>query len=252
LTFGGGSLFVVGIGPGHWSLLTHQAAQILADRDCIIGYEAYVNQVRAWLPGANYISSPISHERQRAEEAVDRALEGQRVALISGGDAGIYGMASLALEVVESRNASNLIVGVIPGITAATAASALVGAPLGHDFAAVSLSDLLTPWETIRARLEAAASADFVTVLYNPASTRRRWQLREALEVFRRYRLPETPVGHVRAAYRVHEQIQISTLADFKPEAATMLSTIVIGNSTTRTWSEFMITPRGYSPPNTK
>lgn len=242
-----GDLSIVGIGPGHYALVTHQADEVLRHCDCIIGYEGYVNQLRAWLPAGNFVSSPIGAERQRAEEAVDRAIRGEHVALIGGGDAGVYGLAGLALEVIQERNAHNLMVGVVPGVTAATAVSALLGAPLGHDFAAISLSDRLTQWSTIIARLEAAAAADFVTVLYNPASRGRRRQLQEALEIFRRHRRPETPVGHVRAAYRKAEQISISTLADFDPGTATMLSTIVIGNSTTRAWNDWMITPRGYN-----
>jgi precorrin-3B C17-methyltransferase len=242
-----GSLAIVGIGPGEHALVTHQAEAALSSADCIIGYDGYVELVRAWLPDAEYVSSPISFEVGRAGEAVDRALAGQRVALIGSGDAGIYGLAGLAFELLEERDGLELPVEVVPGVTAALAAAALLGAPLGHDFAVISLSDLLTPWSAIRRRLEAAASADFVTVLYNPASRQRRLQLREAIQIFLEYRTPSTPVGHVISAYRSGQRVDISTLAGFDPDSAGMLSTIIVGNSATWTRRERMITPRGYT-----
>jgi precorrin-3B C17-methyltransferase len=241
-----GCLFIVGIGPGDEGCVTHRAAAVLGSVDCIIGYEGYVDLVRAWLPRAKYVASPIGQEVERTAEAVERAKAGGRVALIGSGDAGIYGLAGLALQILEQRNAVDLPIEVVPGVTSATAAAALLGAPLGHDFAVISLSDLLTPWTTIRMRLEAVAAADFVTVLYNPASKTRRAGLREAIEIFRRFREPATPVGHVQSAYRAGQQVRISTLHAFDPADAGMLSTIIIGNSATTTWNDRMITPRGY------
>lgn len=241
-----GALFIVGIGPGDAGTVTRRAAEVLRNVDRIVGYEGYVDLVRAWLPEQQYLPSPITQEVERARVAVERALRGEQVALIGSGDAGVYGLAGLALELLASRDAAELPVEVIPGVTAATAAAALLGAPLGHDFAVVSLSDLLTPWPLIQRRLEAAAEADFATVLYNPASARRRWQLEEARSIFLRHRSPETPVGLVTQAYRSGQRVSLSALASFDPAEAGMLSTVVIGNSTTFRWRDRLITPRGY------
>jgi precorrin-3B C17-methyltransferase len=241
-----GGLSIVGIGPGGRHLLTPWAAATLRRADRIIGYEGYVDLVRAWLPEGRFESSPIGSEAERAAAAVAAALAGEKVALIGSGDAGVYGLAGLALETMARRGAEDLQVAVVPGVTAATAAAALLGAPLGHDFAVISLSDLLTPWEKIRRRLEAAAAADFVTVLYNPASSRRRRQLEEAKAIFLEYRSPATPVGHVISAYRAGQSISIGPLSGFNPNSAGMMSTLIIGNSSTWRWREFMITPRGY------
>ncbi len=241
-----GKLSIAGIGPGAHELGTHQAEAALRSADLIVGYEAYVELLRGWLPEAHYDSSPIGSEVERAGAAVERALAGDHVALIGSGDAGVYGLAGLALELLAQRADSDLPVEVVPGVTAATAAAALLGAPLGHDFAVISLSDLLTPWETIRSRLEAAASADFVTVLYNPASARRRRQLQEAKAIFLKERSPATPVGHVVSAYRAGQRVSVTTLEAFDPKSAGMLSTVVIGNSSTWAWRGRLITPRGY------
>ncbi len=241
-----GALYIVGIGPGDYSLATHRAAEVLRGVDCIVGYEGYVDLVRSWLPDQSYVPSAISFEAERAQDAVARALRGETVALIGSGDAGVYGLAGLALQILAERDAISLTVEVVPGVTAATAAAALLGAPLGHDFAVISLSDLLTPWESIRRRIVAAAEADFVTVLYNPASQKRRHQLREARDIFLQHRAAATPVGLVTQAYRSGQQVAISTLGTFDTETAGMLSTVVIGNSTTFLWRDRLITPRGY------
>ena len=243
-----GSLAIVGIGPGDYAVVTHRAAEVLRSVGVIVGYEGYVELVRAWLPEQRYAASPITHEIERAEEAVDRACAGERVALIGSGDAGIYGLAGLALQILAERDAADLPVEVVAGVTAATSAAALLGAPLGHDFAVISLSDLLTPWEVIRRRLVAAAEADFATVLYNPASQRRRTQLEEARQIFLRWRAPQTPVGLVTQAYRSGQRLSLATLATFEPSEAGMLTTVVIGNSATFRWRDRLITPRGYRP----
>lgn len=242
-----GRLYIVGIGPGDYAHVTHRAEEVLRTVDCVVGYDGYVELVRSWLPGQNYSASPISLEVQRAEEAIRRARRGERVALIGSGDAGVYGLGGLALQLLADDNERTVAVEVVPGVTAALAAAALLGAPLGHDFAAVSLSDLLTPWETIRRRLQACAEADFVTVLYNPASKARREQLGEARAIFLAARSPETPVGLVTSAYRDGQLVQVSTLAAFDPGQAGMLTTIVFGNSVTLSWNGRLITPRGYS-----
>lgn len=241
-----GALFLVGIGPGDPAMVTQRAAEVLRSVDLIVGYEGYVDLVRAWLPEQRYLPSPITQEVERAAAAVERALRGERVVLIGSGDAGVYGLAGLALEMLASRDAVELPVEVVPGVTAATAAAALLGAPLGHDFAVISLSDLLTPWPVIQRRLEAAAEADFVTVLYNPASARRRRQLEEARAIFLRWRSPETPVGLVTQAYRAGQRVSLSTLATFNAGETGMLTTVVIGNRATFRWRDRMITPRGY------
>jgi precorrin-3B C17-methyltransferase len=239
-------LFIVGIGPGGHAETSFHADQVLRRADRIVGYQGYIDQVRTWLPDARFIPSPIGAELERASNAIDLALRGEQVALIGSGDAGVYGLAGLVLELLQERDADELPVEVVPGITAATAAAALLGAPLGHDFAVISLSDILTPWSVIRRRLEAAARADFVTVLYNPASQRRRRQLELARGIFLRFRASETPVGQVDSAYREGQRVSLSTLGSFEPLGAGMLSTLVIGNSSTRRWGDRLITPRGY------
>jgi precorrin-3B C17-methyltransferase len=241
-----GRLYVVGIGPGDHANITHRAEQVLRQAACVIGYDAYVDLVRAWLPEQQYLPSPITFEQQRAEEAIARARQGQIVALIGSGDAGVYGLAGLVLELLARSKDDTLLVEVVPGVTAALSAAALLGAPLGHDFAAVSLSDLLTPSKVILKRLRACAEADFVTVLYNPASRTRRKLLREAIAIFLACRSGATPVGLVSNAYRDGQTVAISTLGAFDPEAAGMQTTIVIGNSSTLSWQHRMITPRGY------
>lgn len=241
-----GGLFIVGIGPGDYRQVTRAAEEILQSADCIVGFEGYVELLRAWLQDASFSSSPIGAETERAQEAIARALQGQRVALVGSGDAGIYGLAGLTLQLLSERHVDDLQVEVVPGVTAASACAALLGAPLGHDFAVISLSDLLTPWPIIETRLEAAATADFVTVLYNPASQRRRTQISRALEILGRYRAPETPVGHVESAHRASQRVSISSIAEFDTQSVGMLSTVVIGNSTTLHWNGRMITPRGY------
>ena len=202
-----------------------------------MGYEAYVDLVRRWLPEQSYRPSPITFEQQRAEDAIARASSGQDVALIGSGDAGVYGLAGLVLQLLARADDHALRVEIVPGVTAALSAAALLGAPLGHDFAAVSLSDLLTPWDVIEARLRACAEADFVTILYNPASRSRRRQLHQAQAIFLACRPPATPVGLVSSAFRDGQTVALTTLADLKPDDAGMLTTIVIGNRATTEWN---------------
>ena len=229
---------------------------MLAQADAIAGYASYLDLIRPLIGDRETISSGMTREVQRVEAAIERVLEGCEVALISSGDAGIYAMAGLVLEMcavrgidvvpASSKGQGALQIEVVPGIPALCAGAALLGAPLTHDFAAVSLSDLLTPWETIEGRIEAAARADFVIVIYNPKSKRRDWQLKRAQEIIRQHRDDTTPVGVVTAAMRPGERIHITTLARLHTETVDMQTTVFVGNSTTRTVGDFMYTPRGY------
>jgi precorrin-3B C17-methyltransferase len=242
-----GRVLVVGLGPGDPALLTGQARAVLEAADIVVGYEAYVTQVRAWRPHGDYRASPIGQERERARTAVALAAAGRTVALVSSGDAGVYGMASLALEELERWDGcSPPGLEVVPGVTALLAAGALLGAPLGMDFAAVSLSDLLVPWPTIARRLDAAAAADFVLALYNPASRERRWQLGEACGILARHRAEDTPVGLVREAYRPGQEVAVVPLSALATQAVDMLTIAIVGNSQTRRVGDRLLTPRGY------
>lgn len=247
---------MVGIGPGHIDHLSQRAREVLEQADVIAGYGTYLDLIQPLIGDRETISSGMTREVQRVESAIERALEGRKVALISSGDAGIYAMAGLVLEMcaardidavpARSKGQDALQVEVVPGIPALCAGGALLGAPLTHDFAAVSLSDLLTPWETIERRIDAAARADFVIVIYNPKSKRRDWQLQRAREIIRQHRGDTTPVGIVTAAMRPGQRIRITTLAQLHTEEVDMQTTVFIGNSATRTVGEFMFTPRGY------
>jgi precorrin-3B C17-methyltransferase len=241
-----GALFLVGTGPGDARLLTRQAEEVLGSVEVVVGYRLYVDLVRPRFPGREYRSSEITEEHERARTAVELALQGQRVALIGSGDAGVYGLAGLALEELEARDAADLPLEVVPGVTAALSAAALLGAPLGHDFCTISLSDLLTPWDTIRRRLEAAAAADFVTVLYNPGSSRRTTQLGEAAQILLAQRPAGTPVGLVTNAYREGQTVRLTTLETLASERVDMLTTVIVGNAATRRWRDRLLTPRGY------
>ena len=243
-----GSLCVVGLGPGAAALMTGQAQAVLRRAEVVIGYEGYFALVADLLVDKECIALPLTHELARAQLAVDRALAGQAVCVISSGDAGIYGMASLVLEVIEQRQAAALLadVLVVPGVSAVNACAALLGAPLGHDFAVLSLSDLLTPWSIIEKRLIAAAEADFVMVLVNPRSGRRHWQYARAQEIIAACRALETPVGVVRNAYRPDQSVALTTVARMVEAQVDMLTTVIVGNSQTRRFQLRLITPRGY------
>lgn len=209
----------------------------------VVGLDQYVDQVRHLLrPGTELRISGLGEEEQRAADAVALAAKGHAVALIGSGDAGIYAMASPALE---GAGADIDVVGV-PGVTAALSSSALLGAPLGHDHVLISLSDLHTPWPVIEQRVAAAAAADLVTVFYNPRSRDRYWQLGAALDTFRAHRPPTTPVGAVRQSGRAGQRVWTAPLAEFDPTEVDMLTTVVVGSSTTRMVAGRMVTPRGY------
>jgi len=234
----------VGLGPGDRDLLTPQAGQALQDSQVVVGYRTYLELIEDLLKDKEIISSGMRGEVDRAQKAVQKAQEGKTVAVVSSGDPGIYGMAGVVLEAAPE----DLPVKVLPGVTAASAAASCLGAPLMHDFAVISLSNLLTPWEKIQRRLEAAGWGDYGVVLYNPRSKGRTEHLTAAREILLRYRPRETPVGIVRNAYRGEEASQIiTTLREMPEEEIDMLTVVVVGNSETRTHRGLMITPRGYS-----
>jgi len=247
------SLYIVGTGPGAASHLTEAAKQAIADSAVIIGYDNYVELVRPLLDGKQILSTGMMHEVQRCREAIRLARAGESVALVSGGDSGIYGMAGLVLELIEVDARQNpalahLDVRIIPGISAVQAAAALLGAPLMHDFAVISLSDLLTPWELIKIRVEAAARADFVISLYNPRSKSRRTQIEEAQRIILEYRPADTPAGIVRNACREGEATVVTTLGRLLDHEIGMTSIVLIGNASSFIDAEGrIVTPRGYA-----
>ncbi|RLK26110.1 cobalt-precorrin 5A hydrolase/precorrin-3B C17-methyltransferase [Micromonospora sp. M71_S20] len=238
-----GRLAIVGLGPGAADLRTARAVTELRRAAVVVGLDQYVEQVRDLLrPGTRVLASGLGAEEERARAAVAEATAGHAVALVGSGDAGVYAMASPALEYADER----IDVLGVPGVTAALAAGALLGAPLGHDHAYLSLSDLHTPWEVIARRVAAAAEGDFVALLYNPRSRARDWQLGAALEVFAAHRPPDTPVGVVRNASRAGERVHLATLATLDAALVDMYSVVVVGSSQTRIVAGRMVTPRGY------
>ena len=238
-----GRLTVVGLGPGARDLLTPRAVAALQRASVVVGLDQYVEQVRDLLrPGTRVLASGLGREEERARTAVAEASAGHAVALIGSGDAGVYAMASPALEFAGA----DIDVEGVPGITAAVAAAALLGAPLGHDHAYISLSDLHTPWEVIERRITAAAEGDFTVCFYNPRSRGRDRQLPKAMSVLAAHRPPETPVGYVREATRPGETVTLTTLAEFDPAQVDMLTVVVVGSSRSRTVAGRFVTPRGY------
>ncbi len=242
-----GVLAVVGTGPGAADLMAPRARQALEQAEIVVGYRTYLDLVRDCLnPASEVISSSMMQEIDRCRKALELAESGRRVALVCGGDPGIYAMAGLVFELAQAMEATASIE-IIPGIAALNACAAVLGAPLMHDFAAISLSDLMTPWEVIERRLEAVAPADFVVVIYNPKSKKRTDQIVRAREILLTHRSPATPVGIVSAAGRDQESMRLTTLAAMLDEEIGMQTTVIVGNSQTFVWRDRMITPRGYS-----
>jgi cobalt-precorrin 5A hydrolase/precorrin-3B C17-methyltransferase len=244
-----GQLSLVGTGPGSLDQITPAAKAALSQADAIIGYRLYVDLIRPLLrPGQIVEGWPITQEQQRAERAIALAQWGLTVAVISSGDCGIYAMAGLVLETLQAQGWDGQTPSVTsyPGISALQAAAARVGAPLMHDFCAISLSDLLTPWPVIEKRLAAAAAADFVMTLYNPKSQKRTEQIAIAQQLILQHRSAETPVALVRSAYRPNESIWVTTLGDLLNHPIDMLTTVIIGNRSTQLYANKLITPRGY------
>lgn len=237
---------VVGTGPGGLDHLTPAASKAITAADVIVGYRTYLDLIPELLVGKEVLSSTMMQEVDRCAKVLDLAECGKRVALVSGGDPGIYAMAGLVFEMAAQRE-SKLAIEVIPGIAAVNGCAARLGAPLMHDFAAISLSDLLTPWELIERRLDAAAMADFVIALYNPKSKKRTENIVRAREILLTHRPGTTPVGIVTAATRDDEVITLTTLGAMLDADIGMQSTVIIGNASTFVWNGYMITPRGYA-----
>jgi len=238
-----GRLFLVSLGPGDDDLIPPLARRALAASELVVGLGQYVDRVRHLLrPGTQISTPPLGEEIERAKQALTEARAGGSVALVSGGDVGVYAMASPALELADD----DVDVTVVPGVTAAQAAASLLGSPLGHDHCSISLSDLLTPWEVIRERVRAAAEADFVLSLYNPRSKGRDWQLGKAREILLDHRSPDTPVGIVKDAYRPTQKVILTDLGSLRDENVDMLTTVIVGNSRTEIRAGRMVTPRGY------
>jgi cobalt-precorrin 5A hydrolase/precorrin-3B C17-methyltransferase len=258
-SFRANKLYIVGTGPGGIEHITPYAQDAIRKSDIIVGYGTYLDLIQELIKDKEVVSTGMTQEINRCKKAVELALSGKTVSVISGGDPGIYAMAGLVFEIIRRQKtedrkqttskknlSSEIEVAVIPGISALNACAARLGAPLMHDFVVISLSDRLTPWELIEKRLVAAASADFVTVLYNPKSMGRQEHINTARAIFLRHRSAETPVGIVKGAMRDNERIIITNLRDMLNHDIDMQTTVIIGNSQTFIWNNYMITPRGY------
>ena len=237
-------LYVVGLGPGGARWMTWEARAALEQAEVLCGYTVYLDLIRGEFPDKEYFSTPMTQEIERCRAALERARSGRTTALVCSGDAGVYGMAGPVLELAPQF--PEVEIQVVPGVTAALAGAAVLGAPLMHDFAVLSLSDLLTPWEVIRRRLELAAQGDFVLCLYNPSSRRRRDHLRMACDIVLAHRGPETVCGWVRNAGRAQEEHQVLTLGELQEAQVDMFTTVFIGSAATRRIGDRMVTPRGY------
>jgi cobalt-precorrin 5A hydrolase/precorrin-3B C17-methyltransferase len=266
-----GKIYIVGTGPGSIEHITPYAQEAIRKSDVIVGYGTYLDLIQDLIINKEVVSTGMTQEIDRCKKAIELALSGKTVSVVSGGDPGIYAMAGLVFEILKSRNwevgnkewkikknqnntltsqsllpTSHFSIEVIPGISALNACAARLGAPLMHDFAVISLSDRLTPWELIEKRLTAAAMSDFITVLYNPKSMGRPEHINKARAIFLKYRSTETPVGIVKGAMRENESVIITNLRDLLNYDIDMQTTVIIGNSQTFTWDNYMITPRGY------
>ena len=239
-----GKLYVVGIGPGNYEQMTIEAVKVLERCQIIVGYTVYVELVKEYFQQAKYLTTPMRQEVQRCHLAFEEAEKGNDVAMICSGDSGIYGMAGLIYEVGEAF--PKIPIKIIPGITAASAGAAALGAPLMHDFAMISLSDLLTKWEMIERRLEAAASADLSVCIYNPSSKKRKDYLQRACDILLKHKNEQTVCACIRNIGREEESMQYMTLAQLRERQVDMFTTVFIGNTQTKLVSGKMVTPRGY------
>jgi precorrin-3B C17-methyltransferase len=239
---------VAGLGPGSPEDITPAVVEAIQKADVVVGYKYYFQFIEPYLKAdCPCIDTGMKRERDRARQAFDLAMQGKHVVVISSGDAGIYGMAPLIYEMAKEKALENDIEMVsLPGISAFQKAASLLGAPVGHDFCVISLSDLMTPWAKIEKRIVAAAQADFVTAVYNPKSNGRYWQLHRLKEIFLNSRSNKTPVGCVRQAGREEQEIHVTTLKEFDPEQVDMFTIVIIGNSQSYVWNQKFITPRGY------
>ena len=237
-------IYVVGMGPGQENMMTQEALQVLEASDVIIGYTVYLKLLGERFGCKELLSTPMRQERERCQMCFEKAREGKKVALICSGDAGVYGMSGLMYEV--GVNYPEVELEIIPGVTAATGGAAVLGAPLIHDFCLISLSDLLTPWEKIEARLLAAAEADFVVCLYNPSSRKRSDYLQKACDLMMQYKSPETVCGIVSYIGRDGEHYEVMDLKTLRDTKVDMFTTVWVGNSQTKEINGKMVTPRGY------
>ncbi len=239
-------IIIAGLGPGGPEDMTPAVMEAVKEADVVVGYKYYFQFIEPYLPeGCECIDTGMKKERERAEIAFAMAEQDKTVVVISSGDAGIYGMAPLIYEMAQAQG-SDVEISVLPGISAFQKAASLLGAPIGHDFCIISLSDLMTPWAVIEKRIKAAATADFVTAVYNPKSHGRYWQLYRLQELFLQERNPETPVGYVRQAGREDQEVKVTTLGQFDPEDVDMFTVVLIGNSQSYVSDGKFITPRGY------
>lgn len=237
-------IYVIGIGPGNYEQMTGRAIQAMKDSDVIIGYTVYVDLVREHFADKEFMTTPMKKEVDRCVLAFEEAEKGKTVSMICSGDAGVYGMSGLMYEVGERYE--NVELEIIPGVTAATGGAAVLGAPLIHDFCLISLSDLLTPWEKIEARLLGASQADFVICLYNPSSKKRHDYLEKACDLMMRYKAPDTVCGIVTNIGREGEAARVLSLKELRDTQVDMFTTVFVGNSQTREINGKMVTPRGY------
>ena len=245
-------MYVVGVGPGSHDHMTYRAKLVIDESEVIIGYDTYVSLVEDLIAAKEVYRYAMTQEVERANQAIDFAEKGKIVSLVSSGDPGIYGMIGLIYEILAEKGwdkEGGIYVECVPGVSSLNSCAALVGSPLMTDFAVVSMSDLLVPWDIIVKRVEAAAMGDYVTVIYNPASKKRVHQLRDTREIFLKYRKPATPVAIVKGAYRESQQVAITTLDKLleHQEMLGMITTVIVGNSSTFNYKGMMINPRGYT-----
>ena len=239
-------IYVIGIGPGCRDLMTQEAISAMEDAEVIVGYKTYIKLVEDFIKDKEVVQNGMRKEVDRCQDAIDIAKTGKKVAVISSGDAGIYGMAGLILELITKQEL-DIPVKVVPGVTASIGAAAVLGAPIMHDFCHISLSDLLTPWEVIEKRLRLAAEADFVICLYNPRSKGRSEHLANAIKIMGEFKDGSTPVGIVKDVGREDQEKFICTFDTMDFERVDMTTMVIIGNKSTYIHDDLMITPRGYT-----
>ena len=239
-----GKLYVVGIGPGSYEDMTIRAVKALEESEIIVGYTVYIDLIKEHFPGKEMLSTPMRREQERCGLAIEAAKKGKITAMVCSGDSGVYGMSGLILEMARSEE--GLEIEIIPGVTAALSGGAVLGAPLGHDFAVISLSDLLTPMEFIEERLRASAQADMVICLYNPSSKKRAGYLKRACEIVMESKSGSTVCGLVKNIGRNEEEMAVMTLESLRDTRTDMFTTVYIGNSMTKLIDNRMVTPRGY------
>ena len=247
-----GKLYIVGVGPGHHDHMTFRAKRVIEESDTIVGYETYVNLVEDLIDGKDIHRYAMTQEVERAHQCIDLAKEGKIVSLVSSGDPGIYGMAGLIFEILAESGwnpETDLQVELVPGVSALNSCASLIGSPLMTDFAVVSMSDLLVPWEIIVKRVEAAAQGDYVIVIYNPSSKKRNHQLQDTRKLLLKYRKPSTPVAIIKGAFRKSQTIVMTDLEHLEEHSDKlgMISTVIVGNSSTYNFKDLMINPRGYT-----